>query len=121
MDTIHKTHTFRFVDDVLNQKLIALLKKEAPGKFSIDKKGAVKYSHAEEDLIGNELICKIRTTVFESWQIISFPAHWKNSYKRYMSENKVPFCEEIRDANVRFLIPRQFRPHAWKLVEPSNE
>ena len=121
MDAIHKTHTFRFVDDVLNQKLIALLKKEANGKFSIDKKGTVKYSHTDEDLIGNNLICKIRSAVFESWQIVSFPEHWKNSYTRYMSKNKVPFCEEIRDANSRFLIPRQFRPHAWNLEEPTNE
>jgi hypothetical protein len=120
MTTIRKIHTFRFVDDELNKQLISLLEKEASRKFSIDKKGAIKYSHDYEDLIGNSLICRIRSKVFKVWKIISFPANWKESYKKYMFKNKVPFREEIRDAHLRFLIPFNFRPHTWKLEEPHD-
>ena len=77
-------HTFRFVDEKLNQRLIALLKKEASGKFHIDAKGTVRYSHAYEDLIGNNLICRVRSQAFRLWQVISFPEDWERSYKSYM-------------------------------------
>jgi hypothetical protein len=113
-----RMHSFRFADADLNEKLIALLKKRANGKFSVDAKRVVHYSHEHEDLIGNELICAIRAGAFSSWQIVSFPVGWTDSYKHYMTEHGVPFREELRDNELRFLIPRSFRPHSWKLEEP---
>jgi hypothetical protein len=113
-------HSFRFGDDDLNDKLIALLKRKAKGKFRVDEDGFVHYSHDDEDLVGNTLICAIRAKAFPSWRVISFPAHWTGSYRQYMTQHKVPFREEVRDGELRFLIPQRFRPHSWKLEEPRR-
>ena|ERR1700676_3466748 len=115
-----QTHSFRFVNDHLNHRLIQLLKKRAPGKFIIDADGVVHYLHDHEDLIGNDLISAVRAGEFSSWQVLSCPKRWVDSYRCYMTEHKVPFREELRDDTLRFLIPRSFRPHNWKLQEPPG-
>jgi hypothetical protein len=117
---MEKVHVFRFVDNRLNKELIALLMREAKGKFRMDSDGFVRYSHSHEDVIGNELICTIRSKVFPEWQVISFPAEWKDSYERYMTRHGIPFQGEIRDGSLRFFIPLVYRPHLWKLDEPSR-
>ncbi len=36
-----------------------------------------------------------------------------------LNRNKVPFREELTDGKLWFLIPRAYRPHAWKLRDPA--
>jgi hypothetical protein len=115
-----RTHSFRFADKGLNNRLIALLQEEARGRYSIDDEGTIHYSHDDEDLVGNTLICSVRDSVFEAWQVISFSEEWAESYRRYMEAKNVPFQEEIRDGQLRFLIPANYRPHSWKLEEPHE-
>lgn len=116
--TDKRTHSFRFADDELNQKLAALLRRRARGKYEIDGDGCVNYSHDYEELIGNELISAVRAMVFPSWQVLAFPQHWTNSYRRYMHEHQVPYREEMRDGELRCLIERGRRPHLWSLEQP---
>lgn len=115
-----RLHSFQFTDEILNNRLTALLKKEARDRHTVDEDGVVHYSHDEEDFIGNDLICSVRGSVFPSWQIISFPKDWTESYQRYMTAHNVPFRGEVRDGQLRFLIPRNYRPHSWKLKEPDR-
>lgn len=115
-----RKHSFKFLDDTLNQKLIALLDRKAKGKYSVSQAGFIRYSHDDEDLIGNEVICAVRANVFSSWQIVSCPRRWLESYRHYMQEHRVPFSEEIRDGELRFLISRKFRPHSWSLECPRR-
>jgi len=106
------------VDDVLNRKLLALLSSKAKGKFTVDASRVVHYSHNDEDLIGNDIICAVRAAAFPSWQLVMFPADWAGSYTDYMVKHDIPFREEVRDGQLRLLIPRRFRPHSWKLAPP---
>ncbi|HVS35551.1 MAG TPA: hypothetical protein VMS17_08215 [Gemmataceae bacterium] len=112
--------SFKFVDDALNQKLIALLKRERL-KHRIDPKGAIHYSADDEEVVENDLICSIRDQVFSTWQIISCPSQWAGRYKQYMVQHGVPFVEELIDGQLCFLVPRRYRPHSWKLDDPSAE
>jgi hypothetical protein len=112
-------HSFRFMDDSLNRELIGLLQSKAHGRFEVDPDGTIRYPREEEDLIGNDLICAVRNAAFPTWQIVSCAAEWIDSYKSYMAEKKIPFREEIRDQSLRFLIPRNYRPHSWKLQDPQ--
>ena len=107
--------SFKFVDDSLNQKLIALLKKERFRRVVIDTDGVLHYSTEDEEVVENDLIRSIRDHVFSSWQIISCPRQWAERYKRYMTRHGVPFVEELIDSQLCFLIPRRYRPHSWKL------
>lgn len=115
-----KTHSFRFGDEMLNHKLAKLLRDRASGKYTIDKAGFISYSHEDEDLIANDLISAIRAHVFPSWQVIAFPPEWETSYRKYMLEHKIPFQEETRDGERRFLIQRARQPYRWVLEQPSR-
>ena len=114
-----QTHSFKFVDEKLNRKLIGLLERKARGKFRVGAGGFIYYSSNDEDLIGNQLICEIRSALFKRWQIIMCPKDWAAKYKCYMTEHEIPFNEEIRDDNLRFLVSRSRRPHSWKLDFPG--
>jgi hypothetical protein len=111
--------SFRFVDDDLNRKLIRLLT-EARAEFRLDCDGVVHYSPRDEDLIGNDLISSVRADVFRAWQIVTCPPEWIGSYKDYMEERGVPFTEELSNGQLWFLIPRNYRPHSWKLKVPAS-
>jgi hypothetical protein len=112
-------HSFRFMDDSLNRKLIKLLQLKARGRFEIQPDGTIRYPREEEDLIGNDVICAVRNAAFPTWQVLSCPADWIDSYRSYMAEKKIPYREEIRDRSLRLLIPRNYRPHSWKLQDPQ--
>lgn len=112
-----KEYTFRFVDEELNGKLLTLLEKAAV-EHTVDNNGVVHYSIADEDRIGNELICSIRDRQFPSWQIVDCPPEWVDSYKEYMRQRDICFVEELTDGRVSFLISDHYRPGSWKLVEP---
>src|SRR5207237_6881091 len=114
-----KRRSFRFVDDELNNKLIRRLQK-AEARHRVDRSGIVHYSPIDEELVGNDLICSVRDEVFPSWQIVSCPPEWTDSYRHYMTQHEIPFIEEMSGDELRFLIPSRFRPHSWKLEEPVS-
>ena len=111
--------SFKFADDELNQKLIALVKGVRWEQVVIDDDGVVHYSAVDEELMENDLIRSIRDQVFPSWQIISCPKNWTELYKQYMVQHGVPFAEEWIDNQLCFLIPRRYRPHSWKIDAPT--
>ena len=115
-----RTRSFKFADDEWNRRLLALMQKAGiPG--SIDHEGVVHYALADEQAVENHLICSIRDEVFSSWQIISCPKDWANRYKDHMIRQDVPFVEELIDGQLCFLIPRKYRPHAWKLDKRGSK
>lgn len=113
-----QTNSFRFVDPELNRDLIALLKKSGI-RHLVDQRGVIRYSPQDEERVENDLISTIRGRKFPAWQIATCPSNWTEVYRSYMQERSIPFVEEIMDGDVWFLIPRRYRPHAWKLKEPS--
>jgi hypothetical protein len=114
-----KRRSFRFVDDELNERLIQLLKKSHVS-HRVDADRVIHYSSDDEDVIGNDLICSIRDRLFRSWQIVSCPPEWTDSYRQYMAQHEIPFVEETSGDDRRFLIPSRYRPHSWKLEEPIS-
>ena len=113
-----ESYSFRFADKDLNQRLVALLKRERVEHF-VDAEGAVHYAKADEETVGNELIRTLRNRIFPSWQVLSCPRSWADRYKAYMDAHGVPFCEEWINHQLCFLIPRKYRPHSWKLPDES--
>ena len=106
--------TFKFMDDALNDWLVALLKK-AKVKHAIDRDGVVRYERGDEELVGNELICSIRNKVFSAWQLLSCPADHADRYRRYMIRRGIEYREEWINGQMCFRLPRKHRPHAWAL------
>jgi len=114
-----KQITFRFNNQTLNKKLLALFKKYRV-THSADKSGTIRYSPKSEEFVQNELIAKVRGTAFPSWQLISCPNGWAQRYKDYILQHDIPFHEEVADNELWFLIPRNYRPHAWVLEESHS-
>lgn len=113
-------HSFRFVDDNLNSRLIALLAGSGV-KHSVGKNGVIRYSPGDAAFIENELICSIRDGVFPSWQILTCPEDRVSRYRDYMTRRHIPFTEEWIDGKLWFLLPRKYRPHAWKFPDQVLE
>lgn len=109
-----KTYSFRFVDPRYNRAFHELVGK-AKISHSIDSSDAIEFSEADEELVENELIPKVRDQVFPSWQVLSCPRDWVDRYKTYMKRNGVPFVEELSDGHLCFLIPQAQDPHSWNL------
>lgn len=107
-------HLFRYVDDKLNNKLQLMLKRMKV-KHRVDKTGTIHYSAHDVDVVENDLIKRIRDSVFPKWQIISCPSDCIIQYKEYMESHKIPYKEELVASNVCFLVSRKYRPHTWKL------
>lgn len=106
--------SFRFVDDRLNRRLMALLKR-ARVEHLVDKDGVLYYSKDNEALVENELIAKVRDGVFSPWQLLCCPKSWTKKYQQYMNQRGIPYQEELIDKELCFLIPGNYRPHSWKL------
>ena len=111
-----QTYSFKFMDDNLNRRLLSLLKKAAI-EYIVDRDRAIHYARADEETVGNDLLCSIRTKVFPDWQLLSCPSNWTERYKRYMVQHGVLFREELFNDRLCFLLPRKHRPHLWKLEE----
>jgi hypothetical protein len=116
---MEKSNSFRFLDDDLNQQLLALLKK-GKIKHDLGTDGIIHYSPADEEVVENDLICSIRDKVFPSWQVLTCPRDWIARYKKYMSHRGIPFHEELSNGELWFLLPRKYRPHRWKLDDPMT-
>jgi hypothetical protein len=104
----------KYLDNDLNLRLVALLKKTGV-RHSVDEKGVVRYSSKDEEAVENELISSIRTDLFPSWQVLTCPKGWVGRYKSYMTRHGIPFREEMHDGTLWFLLPGKYRPHRWKL------
>jgi len=113
------SYSFKFMDDNLNQRVLSLFKK-AKVKHVVDHDGVIHYSPADEETVGNELLCAIRKKVFPVWQLLSCPTDWTERYKRYMIQHGVPFREELFNDQLGFLLPRKHRPHSWDLEEAGT-
>ncbi len=118
-ETFDQTCSFRFMDDELHRRMLALLKKHMI-KHVVNSDGVIHYSVKDEEIVGNELIATVRASVFPSWQLLSCPADWTERYKRHMNQHGVPFREERFNNELCFLLPRKYRPHSWELEERAN-
>jgi len=114
---LKKENSFKFLDDDLNQRLLALLTKGKIG-HRVDKEGVIHYSLDDEEAVENDLICLIRDKVFPSWQVLTCPRDWIVRYEEYMRSHRIPFHEELSNGELWFLLPRKYRPHRWKLDDP---
>src|SRR5690242_16234020 len=108
------THSFKFVDEDLNRRFLARVKKTRIN-HRVDKRGVVHYSPGDDELVESSLLEPIRNEVFSAWQVLSCPADWTERYRQYMARRAIPFEEELANDQVCFLLPREYRPHAWKL------
>jgi hypothetical protein len=107
--------TFKFIDENLNRKLLASLKR-ASVSHQVTKDGTICFSPDDEEIVENELLKAIRDHVYDHWQILSCPKTSTDAYKAYMVQNEVPFVEELSNGELGFLLPRKYRPHNWKLT-----
>jgi len=98
---VGKSNAFKFLDDDLNQRLLALLRKDKI-KHEVGNDGIIRYSPDEEDVIENNFIFSIRDQVFPSWQVLTCPRDWAERYKEYMSRHRIPFHES--DSLVRQIL-----------------
>lgn len=116
---MERSESFKFLDRDLNQRLLSLLKK-AKIKHDVGTDGIVHYCPDDEEVVENDLICSIRNKVFSSWQVLTCPRAWTVRYKKYMFDHGIPFHEELSNGELWFLIPRNYRPHRWKLDGPAK-
>jgi len=117
---VGKSNAFKFLDDDLNQRLLALLRKDKI-KHEVGNDGIIRYSPDEEDVIENNFIFSIRDQVFPSWQVLTCPRDWAERYKEYMSRHRIPFHEEFSNGELWFLLPRKYRPGRWKMDDLKPE
>lgn len=106
--------SFRFVDERLNRQFVARMK-QSRLQFVVDDDGTVYYSSEDEARVEKDVLSPIRTEVFSSWQILSCPENWAESYVSYMRKHRVPFRQELINHELCFLIPGELRPHSWRL------
>jgi hypothetical protein len=111
---MEKSNTFRFLDDALNRRLLALLEKDKV-KHHVAKDGTIRYSPDDEEVVEDRFICSVRDGVFPSWQVLTCPSDWTGRYKRYMSRHGIPYYEELSNGELWFLLPRKYRPDRWRL------
>jgi hypothetical protein len=114
-----KSNKFMFLDPFLNEHLLhRVLEAEISHHVSAD--GAICYSPDDEEAMEKDVIGPIRNRVFPSWQVVTCPAEWTQTYRTYMEENGVEFREERSNGETWFLIPRKHRPHRWKLEKSAQ-
>ncbi len=87
----------------------------------MDKNGVIRYSPDDVAFVENDLICSIRDEIFPSWGILTCPEDWIGRYRDYMARHGIPFTEERSNGALWFLLPRKYRPHAWKLPSEHSE
>ena len=107
-------HSFRFANAALNNELLVRLRM-AKVRHSRASDGSIRYWAGDEERFENDVLGPIRDRIFPSWQLVFCPADWAARYKAYMTRHKVPFEEQWTDDQPCFVIPRQYRPHNWKL------
>lgn len=111
-------HSFHFLDAAMQSELIAALRKRDI-QYRTTREGDVLYSVENQDVVENEILCAIRDRKFPAWQVFTCPEEDADKYRKVMERDGVPFHEEISDGTLWFLLPRKFRPHAWKIDAPA--
>ena len=115
-----KMLSFRFSDNDLNRRLIALAKKSRV-MHSVDAVGAIHFRIEDEEVLENDLLGVVRNHAFRTWQVLSSPPESLPLYREYMACRKVPFVEESMDGEVSFLLPGRVRPHSWKIERTTGK
>ena len=105
--------TFRFMPPKLNAALQAALN-GADIDHAVDRWGYVYY-HDRDTEAFEDILATVRSSVFESWQVLSCPADAVNAYRQVMRQRKVRFVVEVDNNRVEFLIPGDVDPHSWPL------
>lgn len=105
---------FKFLNEKLQKKLISLLRKKAKNKFKILPSLYIEYDEKDVDLIENQLICSVRVSVFPNWQIVT-ASNNSFAFQMELQKRKVSFELEIKNFDIRFLINKKYKPHAWKI------
>jgi hypothetical protein len=116
---MQKRSTFRFLDDALNQRLLALLRK-GDVRYDVAKDGTVRYAPGDEEVVESEFIGPVRDSIFPNWQVLTCPPAWVERYQQYMNEQGIPFTVEASNGEVWFLLPRKYRPYRWKITDPKK-
>lgn len=112
------TRSFRFVDERLQRDLLALVRSSGVA-HTVDASGALSYSSTDGPLIENELICEIRDRVFPDWGHFTLEGcetrrpQTTARYRTYMTEQGIPFVEEVIDGYVWFVVPEEHDSFAW--------
>jgi hypothetical protein len=104
---------FRFENDRLNDRLINLIGK-AKIPYAVDKERFLHYRSDDEESF-EDILARIRNSVFRSWQVLSSSETWTNRYRAEMDRRGVDYQEEWTNGSVDFLISQEHKPHAWKL------
>lgn len=113
------TYSFRFMNDQLNVVFLKLLS-HSKIEHHIDRNLVAHYSPNDDEKVENVLIDEVRHKVFDRWQVVSCPPEWIEVYRTYMKTHNVPFEEEKSDGELEFLLPKRYRPNAWKLPLPME-
>jgi hypothetical protein len=114
-----KDRTFVFLEPALNRRLIGLLRK-AKIHHIVDPDGMIHYSIKDAPRVENELICAVRRSKFTKWLVQTCPPDWVDTYREYMKTHEIPYCEEIDDGTLWFLLPGRHRPSRWKMADPNT-
>jgi hypothetical protein len=105
-------YSFRFLDNNLNKKLIALIE-GSDVEHTVDPQGTIHYSN--DLIVDNDLIPQVRNTIFPTWQVLSCPQSSEQQYRQYMTQHGIKFMGEIIDGKLHFLLSRNHDPHSWNL------
>src|SRR5487761_1666332 len=115
-----RNYSFKFLKRDLNRAFIRLVKK-ARIDHIVAKDGLVRYSSDDEERMDNEIVSAVRKMAFPSWQVVSCPREWTGCYRAYMTRHRIPFVQEKSNDEICFLIPRKYRPHSWKIENPTSK
>jgi hypothetical protein len=90
--------SFRFVDDALPADLLARVGASS-ARHAVDDDRTLRYASVDVELLGNELICAVRTVVFPEWGVFTLEGDETHRpritarYRAYMVEHRIPFVE----------------------------
>ena len=105
--------SFRFERDVLNRRLISLLSaSDIPYVVGADGRA---HFQSDDDARFERVLNEVRSGVFPSWQVLSFPAEWEGRYRNALAERAVNFEEECNDGATEFLLPADATPLEWAI------
>jgi hypothetical protein len=102
----------------LNDSLIAALEK-ADFDYAVDRWGYVYYLSQDTEAF-EDVLSEVRSSLFESWQVLSCPQDTLESYRSAMRSLRVRFAEEVNNDRIEFLIPGNVDPHEWSLERPTS-
>jgi hypothetical protein len=124
MDSLDRS--FRFVDGALQTDLLARVGASG-ARHAVGDDGTLRYASVDEELVGNELICAVRTGVFPEWGVFTLEGDETTRpritarYRAYMVEHRIPFVEEVVDGFVWFLLPDGYDSFEWGIADGEED